>query len=108
MRMWPETLIEVLTNQNTALTNSPPITGHTVRSVQESFHQSKDAGFKVVTHMMPDLPNVDLERDILQFIELFENPLFRPDGLKLYPTLVIRGTGLNQSEELRTDQSEHF
>jgi len=68
--------------------------GHTVRSVQESFHQSKDAGFKVVTHMMPDLPNVDLERDILQFIEMFENPLFRPDGLKLYPTLVIRGTGL--------------
>lgn len=68
--------------------------GHTVRAVCESFHQSKDAGFKVVTHMMPDLPNVDLERDIEQFIEFFENPAFRPDGLKLYPTLVIRGTGL--------------
>ena len=40
--------------------------------------------------MMPDLPNVDLERDIQQFIEFFENPRFRPDGLKLYPTLVIR------------------
>lgn len=43
---------------------------------------------------MPDLPNVGLERDIEQFIEFFENPAFRADGLKIYPTLVIRGTGL--------------
>uniref|UniRef100_A0A915DNJ5 Elongator complex protein 3 n=1 Tax=Ditylenchus dipsaci TaxID=166011 RepID=A0A915DNJ5_9BILA len=48
----------------------------------------------IVIHMMPDLPNVGIERDIEQFIELFENPAFRPDGLKIYPTLVIRGTGL--------------
>ncbi|XP_029212522.2 elongator complex protein 3 [Acropora millepora] len=68
--------------------------GHTVKAVCESFHLSKDAGFKVVTHMMPDLPNVGLERDIEQFIEFFENPAFRADGLKIYPTLVIRGTGL--------------
>uniref|UniRef100_A0A8P4KTZ3 Elongator complex protein 3 n=1 Tax=Dicentrarchus labrax TaxID=13489 RepID=A0A8P4KTZ3_DICLA len=68
--------------------------GHTVRAVCESFHLSKDAGFKVVAHMMPDLPNVGMERDVEQFIEFFENPAFRPDGLKLYPTLVIRGTGL--------------
>ncbi|KAF8205614.1 hypothetical protein K438DRAFT_1905274 [Mycena galopus ATCC 62051] len=50
--------------------------GHTVRA---------DAGFKVVAHMMPDLPNVGLERDLAQF---------KDDGLKIYPTLVIRGTGL--------------
>ncbi|XP_064624316.1 elongator complex protein 3 isoform X6 [Lineus longissimus] len=68
--------------------------GHTVRAVSESFLMSKDAGFKVVSHMMPDLPNVDLERDIEQFVEFFDNPAFRPDGLKVYPTLVIRGTGL--------------
>lgn len=68
--------------------------GHTVRAVSESFHFSKDAGFKIVAHMMPDLPNVDFERDIEQFIEFFENPAFRADGLKIYPTLVIRGTGL--------------
>ncbi|EYC11203.1 hypothetical protein Y032_0051g2071 [Ancylostoma ceylanicum] len=68
--------------------------GHTVKSVCETFHMSKDTGYKVVIHMMPDLPNVGLERDIEQFVELFENPDFRPDGLKLYPTLVIRGTGL--------------
>lgn len=68
--------------------------GHTVRAVSESFHFSKDAGFKIVAHMMPDLPNVDFERDVDQFIEFFENPAFRADGLKIYPTLVIRGTGL--------------
>ncbi|KIY46952.1 histone acetyltransferase ELP3 [Fistulina hepatica ATCC 64428] len=68
--------------------------GHTVRAVCESFHLAKDAGFKVVAHMMPDLPNVGVERDLEQFKEYFENPAFRSDGLKIYPTLVIRGTGL--------------
>ncbi|KAJ2716160.1 Elongator subunit [Coemansia spiralis] len=68
--------------------------GHTVRAVCESFQLAKDAGYKVVAHMMPDLPNVGMERDLEQFKEYFENPHFRSDGLKLYPTLVIRGTGL--------------
>jgi elongator complex protein 3 len=68
--------------------------GHTVKAVMETFAMSKDAGFKVVSHMMPDLPNVGLERDLFQFQEYFENPGFRTDGLKIYPTLVIRGTGL--------------
>ncbi|KFM23615.1 Elongator complex protein 3 [Auxenochlorella protothecoides] len=49
---------------------------------------------EVVAHMMPDLPNVGWERDLESFREYFENPAFRSDGLKLYPTLVIRGTGL--------------
>lgn len=41
--------------------------GHTVRAVCESFQLAKDAGFKVIAHMMPNLPNVDLARDIAQF-----------------------------------------
>ncbi|RMZ82737.1 hypothetical protein DV738_g1554, partial [Chaetothyriales sp. CBS 135597] len=68
--------------------------GHTVAAVVDTFKLSKDAGFKVVSHMMPDLPNVGMERDIFQFEEYFDNPNFRTDGLKIYPTLVIRGTGL--------------
>lgn len=68
--------------------------GHTVQAVCDCFRLAKDAGFKVVAHMMPDLPNMGKERDMESFRELFENPSFRPDGLKIYPTLVIRGTGL--------------
>ena len=68
--------------------------GHTVKAVTESFQLSKDCGFKVIAHMMPDLPNMGIERDIEGFKEYFENPDFRTDGLKVYPTLVIRGTGL--------------
>jgi histone acetyltransferase (RNA polymerase elongator complex component) len=51
--------------------------GHTVKAVMECFHLAKDCGFKVVAHMMPDLPNVGYERDINGFKEFFEvrNPV---------------------------------
>lgn len=32
--------------------------GHTVAAVCHSFQLAKDCGYKVVTHMMPDLPNM--------------------------------------------------
>ena len=44
--------------------------------------------------MMPNLPNMGVERDLFSFKEFFENSDFRTDGLKIYPTLVIRGTQL--------------
>eukprot|EP01083_Nonionella_stella_P024794 68337_1 len=68
--------------------------GHTVAAVCEAFEIAKDAGYKIVAHMMPDLPNMGFERDLTCFKEFFYNPKFRADGLKIYPTLVIRGTGL--------------
>lgn len=75
--------------------------GHTVQAVTECFEMAKEAGFKIVAHMMPDLPNCGWERDVAQFAEFFENPLFRSDGLKIYPTLVIRGTGLYELWRLK-------
>ncbi len=51
--------------------------------VGNCFHLAKNAGFKVIAHMMPDLPNVGWERDMESFREFFENPAFRTDGLKV-------------------------
>ncbi|KAF6002962.1 hypothetical protein CCYA_CCYA09G2568 [Cyanidiococcus yangmingshanensis] len=68
--------------------------GHTVQAVTHCFHWAKDAGYKVVAHLMPNLPDMDRERDVECFREFFENPAFRADGLKIYPTLILANTGL--------------
>jgi elongator complex protein 3 len=48
----------------------------------------KDAGFKVVAHMMPNLMGADPENDRASMKECFENQMFRPDELKIYPMMV--------------------
>ncbi len=68
--------------------------GHTVHDVIESTRILKDAGYKVCYHLMPGLPGSDLDRDIEAFRLIFEDPDFRPDMLKIYPTLVLPGTPL--------------
>jgi len=68
--------------------------GHTVQDVVKATQTLKDSGFKVVYHIMPGLPGSDLDRDLEMIRELFSNPDFMPDMLKIYPTLVIKGTKL--------------
>ena len=70
--------------------------GHGVGEVVEATRVLKDSGFKVVYHIMPGLPGSDSERDIEMVRELFSNPDFMPDMLKIYPTLVMEDTGLYQ------------
>jgi len=66
--------------------------GHTIKDTIEATRILKDAGYKVVYHVMPGLPGSDLDRDLEMIKEIFENPEFKPDMLKIYPTLVIPGT----------------
>jgi elongator complex protein 3 len=44
--------------------------------------------------MMPGLPGSSPEKDIEDFRRLFEDDAFKPDMLKIYPTLVLEHTGL--------------
>jgi len=48
----------------------------------------KDAGFKVVAHIMPNLLGSNPDNDRQSMKECFENQLFRPDELKIYPMMV--------------------
>lgn len=68
--------------------------GHTLQDVYQSFQIAKDAGYKIVAHMMPGLPGSYPEKDLEDFKELFEDSRLKPDMLKIYPTLLLRDTGL--------------
>lgn len=66
--------------------------GHTVEDVIEATHMLKDSGLKVVYHLMPGLPGSNFERDIEGFKTVFTDPSFKPDMIKIYPCLVLKGT----------------
>jgi len=67
--------------------------GHSVEDVKRATSILKDSGLKVLYHMMPGLWQ-GKEEDIRDFRRLFEDEGFRPDMLKIYPCLVLRGTQL--------------
>jgi elongator complex protein 3 len=68
--------------------------GHNYKDVIESFQISKDAGYKIVAHMMPGLPTVTPKEDVADFKKLFEDQNLKPDMLKVYPSLVLENTPL--------------
>ena len=70
--------------------------GHNYNDVVESFQISKDAGYKIVAHMMPGLPTMTPKEDIEDFKKLFSDSQLRPDMLKIYPSLVIENTPMYQ------------
>ncbi|MBI2176411.1 tRNA uridine(34) 5-carboxymethylaminomethyl modification radical SAM/GNAT enzyme Elp3 [Candidatus Woesearchaeota archaeon] len=82
--------IESVYDKELKLTNR----GHTIKDTKESLQQLKDIGFKINAHYMLGLPGSTGESDLEGLKELFGNPDFRPDMLKIYPCLVIKGTPL--------------
>ena len=68
--------------------------GHDYNDVVESFQIAKDAGYKIVAHMMPGLPTMTPDGDISDFKKLFDDSQLKPDMLKIYPSLVLENTPL--------------
>jgi len=68
--------------------------GHNTNAVIEATKLLKDAGFKITYHMMPNLPGSTPQKDEKMFRELFTNPGFQPDQLKIYPCAVLKNASL--------------
>jgi elongator complex protein 3 len=69
--------------------------GHNVADAVEANRACRDSGLKVGFHVMPGLPGSDFDSDLKMFRDLFTDERFCPDYLKIYPTLVTKGTLLH-------------
>ena len=70
--------------------------GHKVADVASTTALLRENGFKVHYHIMPGLPGSTPEKDLELSEKIFSNDCYKPDGLKIYPTMVVAGTKLER------------
>jgi len=70
--------------------------GHTTMAVISASKLLKEAGFKVTYHLMPGLPGSSLKMDLESLKEVFSNSDYLPDAIKLYPTQLVKESGLQK------------
>ena len=63
--------------------------GHYRSHVAKATKLMRDFGFKICYHLMPGLPGSTPEKDLAMMREVFENPDFCPDFVKIYPCQVL-------------------
>lgn len=63
--------------------------GHGIAETKEAIKLIRDAAYKINVHMMPNLLGATPEIDLADMKELFENPAYRPDWMKVYPCMVV-------------------
>jgi elongator complex protein 3 len=66
----------------------------TVKQVETATQLLKDSAFKIVYHLMPGMYGSNEKNDLKMFKDIFSDERFKPDMLKIYPCLVIKGTKL--------------
>lgn len=65
--------------------------GHTPQDTRHAARMVKAAGFRLILQMMTGLPSSTPERDLETARELIG---LRPDGVRIYPTVIIKETAL--------------
>ncbi len=68
--------------------------GHTLADAVKATRLMRNSLLKIGYHMMPGLPGMTKEMDSEDYKELFTNQDYMPDAIKIYPTTVMKGTGL--------------
>ena len=63
---------------------------HQIEETIKATKLLKDAGFKVLYQIMPNLAGSSLKKDEKMFIQLFQNQDFQPDLLKIYPCALLK------------------
>lgn len=68
--------------------------GHDVAATRRAFKLLRQAGFKIHAHWMANLYGSSVENDKKDFDQLFSDPDFLPDELKIYPCSLIASAEL--------------
>lgn len=68
--------------------------GHGTKEIKNATELLKQYGFKVDFHLMPQLPGSTPKKDLTMLKEIFSNPDYRPDMIKIYPCTVIENSEL--------------
>ncbi len=68
--------------------------GHTIQDVRDSTARLRNNAYKVDHHIMINLPFSDIDKDRETIRQAYNDESLRPDAIKIYPTLVIKGTAL--------------
>ena len=85
--------------------------GHGVQDAIDAGRRLRDAGFKIGFHLMPGQPGTSVAMAREDARRLWEDSRWRPDYLKIYPTLVVGGTRVydmwrqDRYEPLSNDQA---
>ncbi len=65
--------------------------GHTAQDVRDASRLIKAAGFKLILQMMTGLPGDTDEKSVETARQIID---LEPDGVRVYPTVIVRGTAL--------------